>query len=110
MAEVKLSRQTRKTSGISRWLHTTTYPIRGVDVLICSPVRSLFHDGVGCVDGMPPDGDHPSHEGKRGESHRSWLTLGAFSECVGDLPSVLWQWVISLALDGGSSFPMPYMG
>ena len=60
--------------------------------------------GWGASIGIPPDGDHPSDDGQRGESHRSRLTLGASPECVGDVPSVLWQWAMSLPPDGGSSF------
>ena len=44
-----------------------------VDPLSCP---EAFNNGVGCVD-WEPDGDHPSDDGQRGESHCSRLTLGA---------------------------------
>ena len=60
--------------------------------------------GWGALMGYPRMGTTPLIDGQRGESHRSRLTLGASPECVGDVPSVVWQWAIALPPDGGSSF------
>jgi len=85
-------------------IHNPVSDSGGDDVLIRSPVRGLFHYWVGRVDGIPPDGDHLSHEGQRCELKCSWLTLGAFPECLGGDVPIVGQCAMSLPLDGGSDF------